>query len=142
MSNVLLRCRNISCFRRLSVTPIRPAPVGSSKLFEKALDKVISVMIINPLKRKMNTSPTFKEKIRTASHLHIKLTHRFNFWKVWVDQDVKFSEEAKARSLKKRLAEADRDLDNNLAAVVDLIKEIMNFVSSIFLVLIVSHFSS
>lgn len=64
---------------------------------------------------------------------------RFNFWKVWVDQDVKFSEEAKARSLKKRLSEADRDLDNNLAAVVDLIKEIMNFVSSLFLVVIVSH---
>lgn len=76
MSNMLLRCRNISCFRSLSVTPIRPAPVGSSKLFEKALDKVISVMVINPLKRKMKTSPTFKEKIRAASHLHIKLTHR------------------------------------------------------------------
>ena len=63
---------------------------------------------------------------------------RFNFWKVWVDQDVKFSEEAKARSLKKRLAEADRDLDNNLAAVVDLIKEILTFVASMLLVLIVS----
>ena len=66
----------MSHFRKLSMTSIRPAPVGTSKFFEKAADKLISVLFINPLKRKMKTSETFRERVRTWSHLHIKLTHR------------------------------------------------------------------
>lgn len=138
----ILRFHSISAYRRLSLTPRHNRAIANSKIFEKVLDKVVSVTIINPLKRKMKDSPKFRESIRNISHFQVKMTHRYAFWQASTElakDGVQFSEKAKERHLKRRLEAADKDLDNNLTAIVDLIKELLVFISSILLSLLVIY---
>ena len=65
-------------------------------------------------------------------------SYRLHLWKAQTEDGVNYTSEEKARLLALKLKKSDANIDNLVAVFLDLTKQIMNFLLSLILTVLVS----
>merc|ERR1712106_12774 len=121
-------------------TPVkRHARLPAEKIVEKMIDKVVWAPLTSAIKRRMKTNPSYEQAIRRASHWWTRRQFWYHLWKAQSEDGVTYTSEEKERLIKAKLKKADQNIDNLVASFLDLTKQALNFILSIVLTIVLTH---